>query len=98
MPLKMKELMQETGESKSTLLYYVKEGLLPQPQKPKPNVHLYHDNSVKIVKFIKYLQEHFSYSIAQIKEIFASNNFNFDDSFEMIIASLELLSSGKNRY
>jgi len=95
--IKMKELMEQTGESKSTLLYYVKEGLLPQPQKPKPNVHLYDEKSVKTVKFIKYLQEHLSYSISQIKEVFASNNFNFDDSFEMIISSLKVLSQNRDK-
>jgi len=94
--IKMKELMEATGESKSTLLYYLKEGLLPEPQKPKPNVHLYDEKSVKIVKFIKYLQEHLSYSIAQIKEVFLSNSFNFDDSFEMIIASLKVMTDTKD--
>ncbi len=36
MPLKMKELSFQSNESKSTILYYIKEGLLPQPSKPKP--------------------------------------------------------------
>ena len=52
MALKMKELMLATGESKSTILYYVKEGLLPQPQKPKPNVHLYDESAVEILRLI----------------------------------------------
>ena len=95
MALKMKELIQKTGESKSTILFYVKEGLLPQPQKPKPNVHLYHDNSVEIVRFIKYLQNKLFYSIADIKNIFKRNNFDFDNSFEMLINSVELISEGR---
>ncbi len=92
MSLKMKELVERSGESKSTILYYLKEGLLPQPQKPKPNVHLYDENCVKIIGFIKYLQEHMHYSISQIKEIFSSNNFNFDDNFDLMINSLKLLN------
>ncbi len=95
MLLKMKELMLQTGESKSTILYYIKEGLLPEPSKPKPNVHLYDQNCVEIIKFIKYLQHNFSYTILEIKAIFADSHFDEDGSFEMMIKSLELISGGK---
>jgi len=95
MPLKMKDLMLQTSENKSTILYYVKEGLLPEPSKPKPNVHLYDESCVQIIKFIKYLQHNFSYSIAEIQRIFQDNNFDFDGSFEMMVRSLELISGGR---
>jgi len=95
MALKMKELMALSQESKSTILFYIKEGLLPEPQKPKPNVHLYDESCVQILKFIKYLQHNFSYSIAEIKTIFHDNNFDFDGSFEMMVRSLELISGGR---
>ena len=95
MALKMKELMLQTGESKSTILYYLKEGLLPEPSKPKPNVHLYDTSCIQIIKFIKYLQHNFSYSIAEIKAIFADSNFTVEGSFEMMIKSLELISGSK---
>ncbi len=85
-----------SDESKSTILYYVKEGLLPAPSKPKPNVHLYEESCVEILKFIKYLQHNFSYTIAQIKSIFADNSFDFDDSFEMMVRSLELISGARD--
>lgn len=96
MALKMKELMALSDESKSTILYYVKEGLLPQPSKPKPNVHLYDESCVQILKFIKYLQQNFSYSIAEIQNIFKDNHFDFDGSFEMMVRSLELISGGRD--
>jgi len=96
MQLKMKDLMLQTGESKSTILYYVKEGLLPEPSKPKPNVHLYDISCVQILKFIKYLQHNFSYTIAEIQSIFQDNHFDFDGSFEMMVRSLELISGGKD--
>ena len=92
MSLKMKHLMEATGESKSTILFYVKEGLLPEPQKPKPNLHLYDESCINIIKFIKYLQNQFSYSIAQIKSIFKENKFGFSDDFSMMLRSLELMS------
>jgi len=96
MALKMKELMALSDESKSTILYYIKEGLLPEPSKPKPNVHLYDESCVQILKFIKYLQHNFSYSIAEIKSIFENNQFDFDGSFEMMVRSLELISGGRD--
>ena len=97
MPLKMKELMELSGESKSTILYYVKEGLLPPPKKPKPNVHLYDDSSIQIIKFIKYLQNHFSYSISQIKQILKNNNFSFDNSFNSILDALIALQGDSQK-
>lgn len=92
MPLKMKHLMEQTGESKSTILFYVKEGLLPEPEKPKPNLHLYDESCINIIKFIKYLQGQFSYTIAQIQVIFKENKFNFTDDFSMMLRSLQLMS------
>ena len=96
MAYKMKELMALSDESKSTILFYIKEGLLPEPSKPKPNVHLYDERCVQILKFIKYLQHNFSYTISEIKSIFKDNNFDFDDSFEMMVRSLELISGSRN--
>jgi len=96
MAYKMKELMALSDESKSTILYYIKEGLLPEPSKPKPNVHLYDESCVQILKFIKYLQHNFSYSIAEIQSIFKDNNFDLDGSFEMMVRSLELISGGRD--
>jgi len=93
MSLKMKKLMEATGESKSTILFYVKEGLLPEPQKPKANLHLYDESCINIIKFIKYLQNQFSYSIAQIKGVFKEKKFTFSDDFSMMLRSLELMSS-----
>ena len=85
--------MEATGESKSTILFYVKEGLLPEPEKPKPNLHLYDESCINIIKFIKYLQTQFSYSIAQIQGVFKEKKFTFSDDFSMMLRSLELMSS-----
>ena len=84
--------MEETGESKSTILFYLKEGLLPKPQKPKPNLHLYDESCINIIKFIKYMQHQFSYSIAQIKAIFSENRFDFSSDFSMLLKSLQMMS------
>lgn len=96
MSLKMKHLTEATGESKSTILYYVKEGLLPEPTKPKPNLHLYDESCIEIIKFIKYLQNQFSYSIAQIQGVFKEKKFTFSDDFSMMLRSLELMAGSPN--
>ena len=96
MALKMKHLMEQTGESKSTILFYIKEGLLPEPEKPKPNLHLYDESCINILKFIKYLQNQLSYTIAQIKTIFSENNFSFSDDFSMMLRSLEMMAGSPN--
>jgi len=88
--------MEQTGESKSTILFYVKEGLLPEPEKPKPNLHLYDESCINIIKFIKYLQNQFSYSIAQIQAIFKENKFNFSDDFSMMLRSLQTMSGSSD--
>lgn len=88
--------MEQTGESKSTILFYVKEGLLPEPEKPKPNLHLYDESCINIIKFIKYLQHQFSYSIAQIQTIFKENQFNFTDDFSMMLRSLQMMSGSSD--
>ena len=88
--------MEATGESKSTILFYVKEGLLPEPEKPKPNLHLYDESCINIIKFIKYLQSQLSYSIAQIQAIFVENKFTFSDDFSMMLRSLEMMAGSPN--
>ena len=92
--LKMKDLIELTGESKSTILFYLKENLLPQPKKPKPNVHLYSQDCVNIIKFIKYLQT-LNYTISDIKELFKSVPLNKDSSFLMMVKALEFATISK---
>ncbi len=96
MGLKMATLVEKSGVSKSTILFYVKEGLLPEPQKPKPNVHLYHDSSIAILRFIKYLQEHLHYSITEIKSIMIDNKIDFNDDSDIIVNYL-IAMSGKTK-
>ncbi len=93
MKLKMHDLVTQSGVSKSTILYYIKEGLLPEPEKPKPNVHLYDPKTVKMLAFIKYFQENMGYSIAQIREILKDNNIDFSSDSDTI---LEYLSAMEN--
>ena len=49
--LKMNDLVKLSQTPKSTVLYYVKEGLLPEPVKDKPNFHLYDEYCVELLSF-----------------------------------------------
>jgi len=92
MGIKMATLTEKSGVNKSTILFYLKEGLLPEPKKPKPNVHLYHDSSIAILRFIKYLQEHLNYSITEIKSIMIDNKIDFEDDSDVIVNYLVAMS------
>jgi DNA-binding transcriptional MerR regulator len=91
MSLKMKDLVRLTDTPKSTILYYIKEGLLPEPEKPKPNVHLYDESFVERIKFIKYLQKNFHASIEQIRELMQREDFDLSRGYEAILDTLDLL-------
>ena len=39
--MKMKELERETGVGRETIRFYIREGLLPEPERPKRNVAAY---------------------------------------------------------
>jgi DNA-binding transcriptional MerR regulator len=91
MSIKMSELSKQTETTKSTILYYIKEGLLPEPQKPKPNVHLYDERSIEIIKFIKYLQKNFSMSIHEIKAITQHEEFDLTRGFEALLETLDVI-------
>ena len=93
MGIKMATLTEQSGVTKSTILFYIKEGLLPQPKKLKPNVHLYHDSSLATLRFIKYLQEHLHYSITEIKSILSDNKIDFNDDSDVIINYLIAMSA-----
>ena len=69
MEYKISEVVKLTGVPKSTILYYIKEGLLPEAKKIKSNVHRYSDEHIELIKYIKYMQHEMQASIEQIRHI-----------------------------
>lgn len=65
--LKMKELAEATGVAKSTILLYVREGLLPQPVKTSPNMAYYDPACIDRISFIKQIQSTHRLPLAAIK-------------------------------
>ncbi len=89
--LKMSELVKRSGVSKSTILFYIKEGLLPEPQKPKPNLHLYDEKIIEKLNFIQYLQTNFNSSIAELKAAFSHKDFHPNEPYKSLMNILDIL-------
>ncbi len=67
--LKMKELVEATGISKATILYYLSEKLLSQPVKTSPNIAYYPSSTIERIQLIRELQSKHRFSLAQIRTI-----------------------------
>jgi DNA-binding transcriptional MerR regulator len=90
---KISELVERTGVPKSTILYYIREGLLPEAKKLKSNVHRYSDEHVELIKYIKYMQEEIGSSNEQIKHALQNKNQSMSSSFAMLEPLMNTLSS-----
>jgi DNA-binding transcriptional MerR regulator len=89
---KISELVALTHIPKSTILYYIKEGLLPEAEKLKSNVHRYNEEHIELIKYIKYMQQEMGSSIEQIKGILQNKNQSMASSFSMLAPLMETLS------
>ena len=88
----MSELVAKTNVPKSTILYYIKEGLLPQATKIKANVHKYNDEHVELIKYIRYMKEELDSSNEQIKLVLKKKNDSFSSSYTMLAPLMNTLS------
>ena len=93
MEYKISELVERTGVPKSTILYYIREGLLPEAKKLKSNVHRYGDEHVELIKYIIYMKEHIGSSNEQVKYALQNKNQSMSSSFAMIEPLMNTLSS-----
>ena len=69
--LKMKDLEARTGLSRQAIHFYLREGLLPEPHRPKRNVAHYSEEHVARIKLIKRLQEEKFLPLGVIKNMLA---------------------------
>ncbi|MCX6075864.1 MAG: MerR family transcriptional regulator [Campylobacterales bacterium] len=93
MEYKISELVERTGVPKSTILYYIREGLLPEAKKLKSNVHRYGDEHVELIKYIMYMKEHIGSSNEQVKYALQNKNQSMSSSFAMLEPLMNTLSS-----
>lgn len=92
MNYKISEVVAKTGVPKSTILYYIKERLLPEAEKLKTNVHRYGEEHVELLKYIRYMQEELGSSNDQIKAALKNANQSFSSSLTMIQPMMNTLS------
>lgn len=85
MQYSMAELVKQTDVPKSTILYYIKEGLLPEAKKIKPNVHKYNQEHINLLKYIKYMQNDINCSISQIKKLIKDEQNKLNSSKSMLL-------------
>jgi DNA-binding transcriptional MerR regulator len=63
----MNELASATGVPKSTILYYIGQGLLPHPRKTSPNMAYYDPACVERIRLIQQMQERHRLTLSEIK-------------------------------
>lgn len=66
--MKMRELEQRTGVRREMIHFYFRNGLLPDPERPKPNVAEYGEDHVRSILAIRRLQSEQRLSIEEIKQ------------------------------
>lgn len=93
MEYKISELVAHTNVPKSTILYYIREGLLPEAKKLKSNVHRYNDEHLELIKYIKYMKQELGSSNEQIKMALKNKNQSFSSSFSMLAPLMQTLSA-----
>jgi DNA-binding transcriptional MerR regulator len=67
--LKMKDLERVTGVGREAIRFYIREGLLPEPQRPNRNVAWYDESFVERILLIKRLQQERFLPLSVIKGI-----------------------------
>ncbi len=92
MEYKISELVAKTGVPKSTILYYIREGLLPEANKIKSNVHRYNDQHIELIRYIKYMQEEIGSSNEQIRFALQNQNQSLSTSATMLQPLMNTLS------
>ncbi|MEW5913217.1 MAG: MerR family transcriptional regulator [Thermodesulfobacteriota bacterium] len=72
--LRMSQLMAATGLPKSTLLYYVEQGLLPRPLKTSPNMAYYDPACVERAALVRSLQGQHRLPLNKIRHLLSQHD------------------------
>lgn len=92
MEYKISEVVAKTNVPKSTILYYIREGLLPEAKKIKSNVHRYSDEHIELIQYIKYMKEEIGSTNEQIKFALQNQDQSFSSSATMLQPLMNTLS------
>jgi DNA-binding transcriptional MerR regulator len=67
--MKMKELEERTGVGREAIRFYIREGLLPEPEKPRRNVAIYSEAHVNRIGLIRQLKDERFLPLGVIKDL-----------------------------
>ena len=90
---KMSELVEITNLSNHTISFYDKKGLIPNSVSTSINMKYYPEITVTVLNLIVYFKENLNFSIDYIKELFDYYNVDFENRSELILQSIEMISS-----
>ncbi|MDD4329690.1 MAG: MerR family transcriptional regulator [Aliarcobacter sp.] len=90
---KMSELVELTNLGNHTISFYDKKGLIPNSVSTSINMKYYPEITVTVLNLIVYFKESLNFSIDYIKELFDYYNVDFENRSELILQSIEMISS-----
>lgn len=90
---KMSELVELTNLGNHTISFYDKKGLIPNSVSTSINMKYYPEITVTVLNLIVYFKENLNFSIDYIKELFDYYNVDFENRSELILQSIEMISS-----
>lgn len=67
--MKMRDLETRTGVNRETIRVYLREGLLPEPERPKRNVADYNDDHVRAIHAVRQLQRDSGMTLQEISKL-----------------------------
>jgi DNA-binding transcriptional MerR regulator len=71
--MKMRDLEIRTGVNRETIRVYLRNGLVPEPDRPKPNVADYGEDHVRAITAVRELQRDNGLTLRQIKDVLRGN-------------------------
>jgi DNA-binding transcriptional MerR regulator len=84
--LKMKDLERATGVGREAIRFYIREGLLPEPERPARNVAWYDPSFVERIRLIKRLQQERFLPLALIKGMLGVSDVPSEEEVETLLA------------
>lgn len=90
---KMSELVELSNLSNHTISFYDKKGLLPNTLSTSKNMKYYPEITITVLNLIIYFKDKLNFSIDYIKELFDYYQINFEDRSDLILQSIQMISS-----
>lgn len=90
---KMSELVDASALSNHTISFYYKKGLLPNTLSTSKNMKYYPEITITVLNMIKYFKDNLNFTLDYIKELFDYYQINFENRADLILQSIQMLSS-----